>query len=76
MLTKALDLNKTGSAGTRSELEDRFLLLTSKSGLPEPLVNTQVQDIEVDFHWPHLNLIVEIDGPATPPTHQPRRPRP
>ena len=64
VLTKALDLNKAGSAGTRSELEDRFLLLTSKSGLPEPLVNTQVQDLEVDFHWPRLNLIVEIDGPG------------
>jgi Protein of unknown function (DUF559) len=38
--------------------------LTSKSGLPEPLVNTRVQDIEVDFHWPHANLIVEVDGPG------------
>jgi hypothetical protein len=64
VLTKALDLNKAGSTGTRSELEDGFLLLTSKSGLPEPLVNTQVQDIEVDFHWPNLNLIAEIDGPG------------
>jgi very-short-patch-repair endonuclease len=64
VLEKALELNKTGSAGTRSELEDRLLALTSRSGLPEPLVNTQVQDLEVDFHWPRLNLIVEIDGPG------------
>ena len=64
VLHKALELNKTGSAGTRSELEDRFLALTSRSGLPEPLVNTQIEDLEVDFHWPQLNLIVEVDGPG------------
>ena len=57
-----LELNAAGSAGTKSELEDRFLALTSKSGLPEPLVNTKVQDIEVDFHWPQLGLVVEVDG--------------
>jgi hypothetical protein len=64
VLERALALNAAGSAGTRSELEDRFLALTSKSDLPEPLVNTKIQDIEVDFHWPHLNLIVEVDGPG------------
>ena len=64
VLERALELNAAGSAGTKSELEDRFLALTSRSGLPEPLVNTKVQDIEVDFHWPHLNLIVEVDGPG------------
>jgi hypothetical protein len=62
VLTKALELNAAGSAGTRSELEDRFLALTSTAGAPEPLVNTQVEDLEVDFHWPHLNLVVEVDG--------------
>ena len=64
VLSKALELNKAGSAGTRSELEDRFLALTSKSGLPEPLVNTKIENLEVDFHWPDLNLIVEVDGPG------------
>jgi Protein of unknown function (DUF559) len=64
VLTKALVLNAAGSAGTRSELEDRFLALTSKSDLPEPLVNTRIQDIEVDFHWPDQNLVVEVDGPG------------
>jgi hypothetical protein len=64
VLTKALALNASGSAGTRSELEDRFLALTSRSGLPEPLVNTRVRDVEVDFRWPDLNLIVEVDGPG------------
>ena len=43
VLEHALELNATGSAGTRSDLEDRFLALTSRSGLPEPLVNTQIE---------------------------------
>jgi hypothetical protein len=64
VLEKALALNTAGSAGTKSELEDRFLALTSRSGPPEPLVNTKVQGIEVDFHWPERNLIVEVDGPG------------
>ena len=64
VLEQALALNAAGSAGTRSDLEDRFLALTSKSGLPEPLVNTKVQGIEVDFHWPGLDLVVEVDGPG------------
>jgi hypothetical protein len=76
VLTNALALNKAGSAGTRSELEDRFLALTSKSGLPEPLVNTHIEELEVDFHWPQLNLVVEVDGPGhTRPRSQTRRPR-
>ena len=64
LLEHALELNATGSAGTRSDLEDRFLALTSRSGLPEPLVNTQIENLEVDFHWPDRNLIVEVDGPG------------
>jgi Protein of unknown function (DUF559) len=64
VLERALELNKAGSAGTCSDSEDRFLLLTSNSGLPEPLVNTKIEEIEVDFRWPDRNLIVEVDGPA------------
>ena len=37
-------------------------VLLAASGLPEPEVNTHVEDIEVDFHWPGLKLVVEIDG--------------
>jgi hypothetical protein len=64
VLTKALALNAAGSAGTRSDLEDRFLDLTSRSGLPEPLVNARVEDLEVDFHWPQQKLVIEVDGPG------------
>jgi hypothetical protein len=61
-LTEALALHNSGSAGTRSGNEDRFLSLTAQAGLPTPLVNTKVDDIEVDFHWPDRKLCVEVDG--------------
>jgi very-short-patch-repair endonuclease len=67
-LDAALDAHASGSAGTRSDLEDRYLAALHAAGLPDPLVNTHVKtpsrDIEVDLHWPHLKLCVEIDGPG------------
>jgi hypothetical protein len=57
-LHAALQAHAAGSAGTRSELEDRFL--ANWQG-PEPLVNTK---IEVDMYWPDQNLVAEIDGPG------------
>ena len=64
VLEKALDAQRGRQRRHAQRARDRFLALTSRSGLPEPLVNTQVDDIEVDFHWPDLNLIVEVDGPG------------
>jgi hypothetical protein len=49
---------------TRSELEERFLGLCERFGLPRPLVNTQIAGREVDFFWPEHGLIVEVDGYA------------
>ena len=63
-LDASLNAHLSGSAGTRSALEDHFLAQLKHNGVPEPLVNTKVQDIEVDFHWPDENLCVEIDGPG------------
>jgi hypothetical protein len=60
VLRKALELHKTGSAGTRSSLEDRFLKLIRGARLPEPVINTHHLGFELDFRWPGLN--VEIDG--------------
>jgi predicted transcriptional regulator of viral defense system len=68
-LATALEAHANGSAGTRSALEDRFLAQLNRNGMPEPLVNTKVANVEVDFHWPGQNLCVEIDGPGH------RRPR-
>ncbi|RKQ86559.1 uncharacterized protein DUF559 [Solirubrobacter pauli] len=54
-LKRALELHADGSAGTRSAKEDAFL----EGQLVEPLVNTR---IEVDFHWPDEQRVVEVDG--------------
>jgi very-short-patch-repair endonuclease len=60
-LHAALQAHAQGSAGTRSELEDRFL--ETWTG-PKPRVNTKLHGIEVDLYWPDENLVVEIDGPG------------
>ena len=64
VLEASLNAHLSGSAGTRSALEDRFLDEIQTPGLPEPLVNTKLNGIEVDFHWPDQNLCIEIDGPG------------
>ncbi len=61
-LHAALQAHASGSAGTRSDLEDRFL--ASVSAETAPRVNTRVEGMEVDFYWPDQNLVVEIDGPG------------
>jgi hypothetical protein len=64
VLEKALFLHRSGSAGTRSGNEDSFLSMLSFAGMTEPLVNTTLHGVEVDFHWPGVKLAVEIDGPG------------
>lgn len=65
VLARAIELHLTGSAGTRSGLEDAFLALMA--GHPEPLVNTERLGYELDFRWEKRNLVVEIDGNHTLP---------
>jgi hypothetical protein len=64
VLEAALAMYLKGSAGVKSRLERAFRALVKSAGLPAPLVNTGVEGIEVDFHWPDRKLIVEIDGPG------------
>lgn len=63
-LEHAIALHESGSAGTRSKDELRFLIAFEKAGLEEPLVNTDLEGHEVDFHWPKLKLALELDGPG------------
>jgi hypothetical protein len=63
-LEAAIDLYLSGSAGTRSALEDAFLALLQFAGITEPLVNTHLEGEEVDCHWPDRMLVVEVDGPG------------
>jgi very-short-patch-repair endonuclease len=51
-----------GDAPTRSALEDRFLELVARHGLPRPEVNQHVAGYEVDMLWRDARLIVELDG--------------
>jgi very-short-patch-repair endonuclease len=47
---------------TDSELERRTLRLVARAGLPPPLTQAWVNGYRVDFWWPELGLIVEVDG--------------
>jgi very-short-patch-repair endonuclease len=47
---------------TRSGLEDEFLELCDRFGIPRPRVNAIVEGYLVDFCWPEQRLIVETDG--------------
>ena len=47
---------------TRSELEERFLALVRRGGLPEPQVNARLAGYEVDFLWRDQRRVIEVDG--------------
>jgi len=50
----------------RSKLEERFAPFLRRHNLPLPRFNDWIllgtQRYQVDCHWPHLRLIVELDG--------------
>jgi very-short-patch-repair endonuclease len=50
--------------GTRSDLEDRFLWICRRHGLPMPEVNVRIGRWTVDFAWEEERLVVEADGYA------------
>lgn len=52
------------AALTRSELEERFLVLCARAAIPRPLVNVRVGPYEVDFLWRRERVVVETDGHA------------
>jgi hypothetical protein len=62
VVERAIELHLAGSAGTKSTLEDTFLALVTD--LPEPLVNMELEGLEVDCQWPERRLVVEVDGPG------------
>jgi very-short-patch-repair endonuclease/predicted transcriptional regulator of viral defense system len=47
---------------TDSELEAMFVPIAVKAGLPMPFTQHVVNGYRVDFYWPDLELIVEVDG--------------
>jgi very-short-patch-repair endonuclease len=61
---QALAGRAAGATRTRTELEERFLSLLARDGLPRPEVNVILNGYEVDFLWRERGLAVEVDGRA------------
>jgi very-short-patch-repair endonuclease len=47
---------------TRSDLEVEFLSVCRRYAIEQPVVNGEVEGVEVDMHWPALRLVVELDS--------------
>jgi very-short-patch-repair endonuclease len=61
-LRAALERHRDGPTLTRSELEEAFLALVDRAGLPRPRINARVCGFEVDAYWPQHRLVVEVDS--------------
>jgi very-short-patch-repair endonuclease len=69
-LRRLLAAERRAAAFTRSELEERFLVLVRTAGLPEPQVNARLHGYEVDFLWRAERRVIEVDGHAFHSTPQ------
>src|SRR3954464_11027139 len=47
---------------TDTRLEQRFLRIARRAGLPRPETQRHLDGGRVDFYWPALDLIVEADS--------------
>jgi hypothetical protein len=63
-LRRALGEHFPELARTLSVLEERFLSLCERAGLPMPEVNATVAGLMVDAVWEDARLVVELDGHA------------
>jgi very-short-patch-repair endonuclease len=55
-------LDREKFAVTDTVLEQRFLRIVRKTGLPLPQTQRRLEGGRVDFYWPTLDLIVEADS--------------
>ena len=62
VLASVLRRHEPGTTRTRSELEERMLVLCEGFRLPAPEVNNSIEGYTVDFLWREQRLIVETDG--------------
>jgi very-short-patch-repair endonuclease len=69
-IRRLLALERRAATVTRSELEERFLALARRAGLPEPELNQRVAGYEVDFLWRQQRRVIEVDGFAYHSTRQ------
>ena len=63
-LRRLLAVERRAPTLTRSELEEAFLALCRRGGLPDPEVNVHLHGYEVDFLWRAQRRVVEVDGYA------------
>lgn len=67
VVVAALEMERIGSAGTKSELERRVHALLLELGLQPPISNVKVDTpigwIELDNCWPDAMVYLEVDGP-------------
>jgi predicted transcriptional regulator of viral defense system len=74
-----LEEHYIGSTATESEVEEAFLALCRRAGLPQPqvqhwlLLSDGGPPIRADFYWPEQRVVVEIDGEKYHGTRQARR---
>jgi hypothetical protein len=60
-LNEALNLPHTRSAWEREFLR----WVTKVDGIPQPILNDPIGHLTVDCHWPHHDLIIELDTDQT-----------
>jgi very-short-patch-repair endonuclease len=65
-----LMVDERRSTITRSQLEEAFLAIVRRIGLPDPDVNEPLHGYEPDFLWREKRLVIETDGYGT---HSTRR---
>ena len=61
-LREVREVLRLGLNPTRSDAEARFIFLCRDHGIEMPLVNSRLNGVEADFHWPRAGLVVEVDG--------------
>ena len=47
---------------TRSQFERDFLAFCARHRIPRPQMNVALHGFTVDAHWPHADLVAELDG--------------
>jgi hypothetical protein len=61
-LREAIDGYEPRRKYANGDLEEDFLDLCERRGLPLPLLNLYVHDVKVDAYWPAQGLVVELDS--------------